>query len=83
MEQYLKALRGREDISEEVLLELEERFKVVEEIIDAPVEPTGIELLQQENGELKARLYKTESIMAETSSTQQDLVELLIDLGVI
>ena len=37
MEQYLQALRGREDISEEVLTELEERFKVVEEeIIDIP-----------------------------------------------
>lgn len=37
MEQYLQALREREDVSEEVLLELEERFKVVEEeIIDIP-----------------------------------------------
>ncbi len=37
MEQYLQALRDREDVSEEVLLELEERFKVVEEeIIDIP-----------------------------------------------
>lgn len=34
MEQYLQALRGREDVSEEVLLELEERFKVVEEVIE-------------------------------------------------
>lgn len=38
MEQYLQALREREDISEEVLLELEERFKVIEEeVIDVPV----------------------------------------------
>ena len=37
MEQYLQALRDRDDISEEVLLELEERFKEVEEeIIDIP-----------------------------------------------
>ena len=37
MEQYLQALREREDVSEEVLLELEERFKVVdEEILDIP-----------------------------------------------
>ena len=37
MEQYLQALRYREDISEEVSLELEERSKVVEEeIIDIP-----------------------------------------------
>ena len=34
MDQYLQALREREDVSEEVLLELEERFKVVEEVID-------------------------------------------------
>lgn len=46
MEQYLQALRGREDISEEVLLELEERFKVVEEVIDVPIVPTVEERLQ-------------------------------------
>lgn len=47
MEQYLQALREREYISEEVLLELEERFKVVEEeIIDIPVVPTLEERLQ-------------------------------------
>ncbi len=38
MEQYLQALRGRDDVSEEVLLELEERFKeAVEEPIDIPI----------------------------------------------
>lgn len=37
MEQYLQALRYREDVSEEQIIELEERFKVVEEeIIDMP-----------------------------------------------
>lgn len=37
MEQYLQVLREREDISEEVLAELEERFKEVEEeVIDIP-----------------------------------------------
>lgn len=47
MEQYLQALRDREDISEEILLELEERFKVVEEEpIIVPVEPTIEERLQ-------------------------------------
>ncbi len=47
MEQYLQALRKREDVSEEVLLELEERFKVVEEEpIIAPVVPTIEERLQ-------------------------------------
>lgn len=47
MEQYLQALREREDISEEVLLELEERFKVVEEeVIDVPIVPTIEERLQ-------------------------------------
>ncbi len=40
MEQYLQALRDRGDVSEEVLLELEERFRVVEEVIDVPIVPT-------------------------------------------
>ena len=46
MEQYLQALRDREDVSEEVLLELEERFKVVEEVIEIPIVPTLEERLQ-------------------------------------
>lgn len=46
MEQYLQALRERKDVSEEVLLELEERFKVVEEVVDVPIEPTLEERLQ-------------------------------------
>ena len=47
MEQYLQALRDREDVSEEVLLELEERFKVVEEeVIIVPVVPTESERLE-------------------------------------
>ena len=47
MEQYLQAFREREDVSEEVLLELEERFKVVEEEpIIVPVMPTTEERLQ-------------------------------------
>lgn len=46
MEQYLQALRDREDVSEEVLLELEERFKVVEEVIEIPIVPTVEERLQ-------------------------------------
>lgn len=46
MEQYLQALRGRDDVSEEVLLELEERFKVVEEEIEVVPIPTLEERLQ-------------------------------------
>lgn len=47
MEQYLQALREREDISEEQIIELEERFKVVEEeVINVPIEPTLEERLQ-------------------------------------
>lgn len=47
MEQYLQALRKRGDVSEEVLLELEERFKVIEEEpITTPVAPTLEERLQ-------------------------------------
>ena len=62
MEQYLQALREREDVSEEVLLELEDRFKVVEEIIDVPVEPTDIELLQQENVLLKRQIQANSDV---------------------
>ena len=50
MEQYLQALREREDVSEEVLLELEERFKVVEE---EPPEPVYQKSLSEEIEELK------------------------------
>lgn len=50
MEQYLQALREREDVSEEVLLELEERFKVVEE---EPLEPVYQKSLSEEIEELK------------------------------
>ena len=50
MEQYLQALRDREDISEGVLLELEERFKVVEEEIPEREEPRDLE---QEIDELR------------------------------
>ena len=63
MEQYLQALREREDVSEEVLLKLEDRFKVVEEEpIIVPVEPTAIELLQQENLFLKEQVRAVSEI---------------------
>lgn len=64
MEQYLQALRDREDVSEEVLLELEERFKVVEEeVIIAPIEPTEIEILQQENKLLKGQVLANADVL--------------------
>ena len=42
-----------------------------------------IEILKEENERLKIRLRTTEQIASETSTTQQELIELLIDMGVI
>lgn len=83
MKQYLDALKNREEVPQEILEELEERFK---EPIEEPVEvipvPTEIELLQEENNKLKTKLYEIESITTETSATQELLIELLLDMGV-
>lgn len=46
-------------------------------------EPTDIEVLQAENQKLKERIVATEQIAAETSNTQQQLLELLIEMEVI
>ena len=47
MKQYLEALKNREDITEEIILELEERFKEVEEEIeDIPYVPNIVERLE-------------------------------------
>ena len=72
MEQYLQALREREDISEEVLLELEERFKVVEEVIDVPVEPkpTEIDILNK----------KVELLASENEAKDDLLQEMILQL---
>ena len=73
MEQYLQALRGREDISEEVLLELVERFKVVEEeVIDVPEEPkpTEIDLLNK----------KIELLASENEAKDDLLQEIILQI---
>jgi len=63
-------------------------MELVQQIIDAhdptplPKALTEMELLQEENDKLKTRLYATESIMAETSATQEMLIELLLELEV-
>ena len=44
MEQYLQALRGREDVSEEVIVELEDRFK---EVVEEPVEVIPVPTLEE------------------------------------
>lgn len=49
----------------------------------SPHEPTDIEILQEENNKLKTRLYETEIATAETSSMQEELIMLLIEMGVI
>lgn len=48
-----------------------------------PIIPTEIEILQTENQKLKERIVATEQIAAETSNTQQQLLELLIEMEVI
>jgi|GEM_PF-5038157 len=42
-----------------------------------------VRMLEAENQQLKNRLQTTEQIAAETSSTQQQLIEILIDMEVI
>ena len=55
MEQYLQALRDGEDVSEEQIAELEERFKPEEIIIPdpEPEDATEIEILRNELDEYK------------------------------
>ena len=70
-------------ILEEIEILTEEEYKIKIDLLPKPiVEPTEIEILQEENSELRTRLYQTESITAETSATQEMLIELLLDLGV-
>lgn len=71
---------GYEILAEKVVI----KYRIEDIIIEEPIpsEPTEIEILQQENEKLKAKLYETESIVAETSATQEMLIELLLDLGV-
>jgi len=44
---------------------------------------TKISALEEENSYLKSKLLQTEQTSSEISSTQQNLLELLIDSGVI
>ena len=44
---------------------------------------TKITALEEENSYLKSKLLQTEQTSSEISSTQQNLLELLIDSGVI
>lgn len=55
------------------------------ELYEKPPEPiqiSEIEQLKLENNNLKLRLLQAEQITSETSSTQQQLIEQLIELGV-
>jgi len=49
----------------------------------AEPEPTELEILQEENELLKTRVIRAEQIAAETSSAQQELLELLINMEVL
>lgn len=55
----------------------------IDALNNQPRELTEIELLQEENSKLKTRLYETEIATAETSSMQEELIMLLIEMGVI
>jgi len=49
-----------------------------------PILPkTELELLQEENASLKVRVVRAEQVASETSLAQQELLELLIEVGVI
>lgn len=59
MKQYLEALKNREEVSQEVLEELEERFKEPEqETIEVVPVPTDIELLQAKNETLEGAIME-------------------------
>ena len=66
-----------------VVTEIEVEDEQIPAIIEEIQEPTDIELLQEENIKLKTRLYETEIATAETSSMQEQLIEMLIEMGVI
>lgn len=44
---------------------------------------TNVDLLQEENNDLKFRVTQAERLVADASLTQQQLIELLIDMGVL
>lgn len=47
------------------------------------LQPSETQILREENEILKSKLQLTEHMARETSQAQQELVELLIDMGVI
>lgn len=84
----IKLIITKEGIEERAFTqaEIEQRELdiITQEIEDAKPKPlTEIELLQEENSKLITRLYETEIATAETSSMQEQLIEVLIEMGVI
>lgn len=66
----------------EILTEEEyQTRKALEPIL--PQEPSEMEVLKEENELLKSKLQTTEHMARETSQSQQELLELLIEMGVI
>lgn len=64
-------------------------MELVQQIIDAhdptpgPPPKTDIEILKEENSTLKQRLYDAEQVASDNSQSQQELLELLLEMGVI
>lgn len=65
MKQYLEALKNREEVSQEVLEELDERFKEPEpEPVEVVPVPTDIELLQAKNETLEGAIIELTTVLS-------------------
>lgn len=80
-----------EQIAENTEIKLAEGadMALVQAIIDThdpaplPQPKTDIEILQEENTLLKLRLYDAEQVASDNSQAQQELLEILLEMGVI
>lgn len=67
----------------EVEILAEEEYEARKELEPVPPQSkTELELLQEQNEKLKVEMAEAKQIASETSFTQQELIELLIEMGV-
>lgn len=87
MNVFLIALQKRlanDEITLDLYNELAEELKEpVVEPVEVIVVPTELELLKEANLKLTQRLYDAEQVASDNSQSQQELLELLIEMGVI
>lgn len=78
-------IEGGEESTMRAEVDAEVARRIIEKLNqpEPELEPTEIEILKIENEKLKERLILTEQMVAETSITQQNLIELLIEMEVI